>query len=143
MFLFNKFVLSSCLALCLTQDYDFYDSLTRNSSSTSENVTTSYEEANATFIMINTADLAQLVQKIADLENEIKTLTQKDGGRDCDDGSDEADRIECGRGLLTCGDGTCVDSRRVCDGHKDCSDGGDEAGCREHQCEDWQIKCVR
>ena len=106
-------------------------------------MTTSYEEANATFIMINTADLAQLVQKIADLENEIKTLTQKDGGRDCDDGSDEADRIKCGWGFLACGNGTCVDSRRVCDGHKDCSDGGDEAGCREHQCEDWQIKCVR
>ena len=141
MFLFNIFILSSCLAHCLPQNYDYYDS--RNSSSTSENVTTSYEEANATFIMINTADLAQLVQKIADLENEIKTLTQKDRGCDCDDGSDEADRIECGRGFLTCGDGTCVDSRRVCDGHKDCSDGGDEAGCREHQCEDWQIKCVR
>ena len=67
-----------------------------------------------------------------------------DGSRDCDDGSDEADcRIECGRGFLACGGGTGVESRRRCDGHRDCSGGEDEAGCREHQCEDWQVKCVR
>ena len=67
-----------------------------------------------------------------------------DGSRDCDDGSDEAEcGGECGLGYLACGDNTCVDSRRRCDGHRDCSGGEDEAGCREHQCEDWQLKCVR
>ena len=78
MFLFNIFVMSSCLALCLSQDFDNYDDYydSRNSSSTSENKTTSYEEANATLIQINAADVAQVLQKIDDLENKIKTLTQ-------------------------------------------------------------------
>ena len=78
MFLFNIFVLSSCLALCLTQDFDNYDDYydSRNSSSTSENKTTYYEEANATLIQINAADVAQVLQKIDDLENKIQLLTQ-------------------------------------------------------------------
>ncbi len=60
------------------------------------------------------------------------------------DGSDEAEcGGECDQGYLACGDGTCVDSRRRCDGHRDCDGGGDETGCLEHECEDWQIKCVR
>ena len=101
MFHLNTFVLSSCLALCLTQSLDdFYSAnlqdddnsdyfsdylasrdssmdiffTSMNSSSpatTTETTTTSYEETKT-----NTADLAQIVQKIAEMENKIWTLTQ-------------------------------------------------------------------
>ncbi|CAB4035545.1 deleted in malignant brain tumors 1 -like, partial [Paramuricea clavata] len=71
-----------------------------------------------------------------------------DGGRDCNDGSDE-DWIVCGRNMTTpwatrqpttasrncalwefrCRNGQCIDLSRFCDGSYDCGDGSDESYC--------------
>jgi Low-density lipoprotein receptor domain class A. len=35
----------------------------------------------------------------------------------------------CAAFEFTCQDGSCIDSRRVCDRRRDCEDGSDEANC--------------
>jgi hypothetical protein len=37
----------------------------------------------------------------------------------------------CAAFEFTCQDGSCIDSRRVCDHRMDCRDGSDEANCGE------------
>lgn len=36
---------------------------------------------------------------------------------------------QCAENMFRCSDGTCIDTRRVCDGREDCIDRSDEKEC--------------
>ena len=56
---------------------------------------------------------------------------QCDGGKDCLDGSDEANCtvVPCQANQFSCDRIRCIPVEWRCDGHRDCQDGMDEEGC--------------
>ncbi|CAF1150251.1 unnamed protein product, partial [Didymodactylos carnosus] len=68
----------------------------------------------------------------------VKVEKAGDGIVDCNDGSDERNRLQCTNGgfigdRFRCDDGNCISRLWVCDSQSDCSSGSDEASCSWNQ----------
>uniref|UniRef100_A0A4W3HW84 Low-density lipoprotein receptor-related protein 1-like n=1 Tax=Callorhinchus milii TaxID=7868 RepID=A0A4W3HW84_CALMI len=65
------------------------------------------------------------------------------GGKDCDDSSDEDNCAQpsCNPLEFTCSSGRCVSKTFVCNGEDDCDDGSDEQGCRTPTCGPHEFQC--
>ena len=76
-----------------------------------------------------------LAQYHEDYAGEVDDDDNDDDDADDDDNDDDGNnnKNRCKEHEFTCGDGECIDRRRVCDTRVDCSNGLDESQCHAAQ----------